>query len=63
MNFTDQDRECCVTLSGAKGLVRWAKRCFAALSMTVPTLVVNLHHRAPSSKDEDALSLYGIIPP
>jgi hypothetical protein len=39
MNFTNQDRECFVTLSpcaslrvnSAKGLARWAKRCFAAL--------------------------------
>src|SRR5260370_8481929 len=54
MKFTNQDRECVVTLSpfaslrvnSAKGLSRWAKRCFAALSMTVPTLVVKLHYRA-----------------
>ena len=26
-----------VTLSVAKGLSRWASRCFAALSMTVPS--------------------------
>jgi hypothetical protein len=31
MIFTNQDRECVVTLSGAKGLSRWAKSCFAAL--------------------------------
>src|SRR6266851_8892308 len=51
-DFTNQDRECVVTLSpfaslrvnSAKGLSRWAKRCFAALSMTVPTLVVKIHH-------------------
>ncbi len=31
MIFTNQERECVVTLSGAKGLARWAQRCFAAL--------------------------------
>ena len=40
MNFNDQDRQCCVTLSAVsrspelakgKGLARWAERCFAAL--------------------------------
>src|SRR5258707_6646210 len=45
MSFTNQDRECVVTLSGAKGLSRWAKRSFASLRMTVPALVVNLHYR------------------
>ena len=48
MNFNDQDRQCCVTLSAAsrspelakgKGLARWAVRCFAALSMTGPGCV------------------------
>ncbi len=37
MIFTNQDLEYVVTLSGAKGLSRWAKRCFASLSMTGPT--------------------------
>jgi hypothetical protein len=46
MLFNNQDRECVVTLSGAKGLSRWAKSCFAALSMTVPTLVVKPHNCA-----------------
>ena len=46
MNFTDQDRQCCVTLSAAKGLARWAGRCFAALSMTGPVLIVKNHHHA-----------------
>jgi hypothetical protein len=31
MDFTNQDRECFVTLSRAKGLSRWAMGCFAAL--------------------------------
>jgi hypothetical protein len=34
MKFNDQDRSGVVTLSAAKGLSRWAQRCFAALSMT-----------------------------
>ncbi len=46
MNFNDQDRQCCVTLSAAKGLARWAGRCFAALSMTGPVLIVKNHHHA-----------------
>ncbi len=29
MKFTDQDRQCFVTLSAAKGLSRWADRCEA----------------------------------
>jgi hypothetical protein len=54
-NFNKQDRECVVTLSAAKGLSRWAARCFPfaalrasahALSMTRPVLVVKVHHRA-----------------
>ena len=51
MNFNDQDRQCCVTLSAAKGLARWAERCFAeltlseanVLSMTGPVLIVKNH--------------------
>jgi hypothetical protein len=43
MNFHKQDWEFFVTLSEAKGLSRWAARCFAALSMTGPILVVNVH--------------------
>jgi len=46
MNVNDQDREYFVTLRCAQGLSRWAERCFAALSMTVPVLVVKLHYRA-----------------
>jgi hypothetical protein len=35
-NKTDDEiGPCPVTLSAAKGLARWATRCFAALSMTV----------------------------
>jgi len=52
MNFNKQDRECRVTLSpslalrvnSAKGLARWAQRCFASLSMTIPVLVVKVHY-------------------
>jgi hypothetical protein len=43
-NFNDQDRQCVVTLSAAKGLSRWAERCFASLSMTVPTLNIKIHN-------------------
>jgi len=45
MKVTKQDRHSFVTLSAAKGLVRWAARCFAALSMTVSVLVGKLHNR------------------
>jgi len=53
MNFDKQDREWSVTpepfaaLRGnsAKGLSRWAQRCFAALSMTRPVLVVTIHYQ------------------
>jgi Fe-S cluster biogenesis protein NfuA len=45
MIFNKQDRECVVTLSAAKGLARQAQRCFAALSMTIPVLVVKVHSR------------------
>ena len=45
MIFTKQDRSCVVTLSEAKGLALRAPRCFAALSMTGPLLVVTFHHR------------------
>jgi len=33
-----------VTLIAAKGLARWDDRCFASLSMTIPVLVVKVHH-------------------
>src|SRR5260370_33900581 len=50
MIFNKQDREYFVTLSpfaslrvnSPKGLSRWAERCFAALSMTVPKYFVTL---------------------
>jgi MFS family permease len=53
MIFHDQDRSGTVTLSpslrsrvnSAKGLARWAARCFASLSMTRPVLIVKLHNR------------------
>jgi hypothetical protein len=53
MNFNKQDRQWVVTLSpslrsrvnSAKGLFRWAARCFASLSMTMSALVVKLHYR------------------
>jgi hypothetical protein len=45
MNFHAQHRYRVVTLSAAKGLSRWADRCFAALSMTGLTLVVKVHYR------------------
>jgi hypothetical protein len=47
MNFNNQDRQWVVTLSEAKGLSRWAARCFASLSMTMPALVDKLHHPHP----------------
>src|SRR5258708_35818499 len=34
-----------VILSAAKDLSRWAARCFATLSMTLPALVVKVHNR------------------
>ena len=46
MNVPNQEREYVVTLSEAKGLSRWAARCFAALSMTILALVGNVHYRA-----------------
>ena len=62
MNFNDQDRQCCVTLSAVsrspelakgKGLARWAGRCFAALSMTGPVLIVKNHHHALGTELQD----------
>ncbi len=49
MNFNKQDREWIVTLSEAKGLSRWAERCFASLSMTIPVLVIKVHNRAATT--------------
>ncbi len=55
MNFHDQDRSSVVTLSAAKGLSRWAERCFPfaalrasahSLSMTGPTLNMKIQHDA-----------------
>ena len=59
MNFNKQHRSCVVTLSAAKGLSRWAERCFAeftlseanVLSMTVPALVVKIHNHALCTND------------
>ncbi len=34
MTFNKQDRECIVTLSEAKGLSRWAERCFAEFTLS-----------------------------
>jgi hypothetical protein len=54
MKFNDQDRQCFVTLSAAKGLSRWVQRCFPfaalralahALSMTIPVLTGKNHNR------------------
>ena len=46
MKFTKQDRHCDFSaLSEAKGLARWAARCFAALSMTGLIVVGKLHYR------------------
>ncbi len=40
MNFNEQDRSGAVTLSAAKGLARWAERCFpfATLRASAPAL-------------------------
>src|SRR2546426_3516220 len=64
MNFNNQDRSCVVTLSAAKGLSRWAERCFAALSMTIPILVVKIHNRWTTSfgPQVPALSLTHLEP-
>jgi hypothetical protein len=58
MIFNNQDRECFVTLSGAKGLSRWAQRCFAALSMTELDLSVD---EELSSSFEPCLKLIIIL--
>jgi hypothetical protein len=50
MTFNKQDRECVVTLSEAKGLARWAQRCFASLSMTGLVLAVKILYRAGAPK-------------
>jgi hypothetical protein len=55
MSFTKQDRSGVVTLSEAKGLARWVPRCFAALSMTGPLLVVTFHHRRWRGKPAPAV--------
>jgi len=58
MIFNDQDRSGDVTLSAAKGLARWAQRCFPfaalrasahALSMTFPVLGVTFHYRGATA--------------
>src|SRR5713226_5033358 len=58
MNFNDQDRQCCVTLSAAKGLARWAERCFAALSMTGPVLIVKNLYRGTRRRDDTMTALF-----
>jgi len=66
MIFNDQDRQCVVTLSAAKGLSRWAARCFAeftlerseGLSMTGPVLIGKNHRCIPTV---NSISHYGII--
>jgi hypothetical protein len=58
MNFHDQDRQGVVTLSpslrsrvnSAKGLALWAQRCFAALRMTGPVVIVKIHYRQGSKQ-------------
>ncbi len=53
MKFNEQERSGAVTLSAAKGLARWAQKCFAectlsearGLSMTFPVLVGKSHYR------------------
>jgi hypothetical protein len=45
-------------LSAAKHLTQRTPRCFAALSMTWPMLLVKVHHRvlvAARDKDQDAM--------
>src|SRR2546425_524329 len=59
MNFHKHHRECVVTLSAAKGLSRWAERCFAALSMTGPALVVKVHYRRDCLQPCELLLLLG----
>ncbi len=34
MKFNEQDRSGAVTLSAAKGLARWAERCFAEFTLS-----------------------------
>ncbi len=63
MIFNDQDRSGGVTLSAAKGLSRWAQRCFAALSMTFPVLGVTFHYRAGGRGDIRIHFLISIISP
>ena len=50
-----------VTLSAAKGLSRWAQRCFAALSMTGPVLVVKVHYRPPMGFPIPSMNFLKII--
>src|SRR6266704_4992554 len=74
MNFPTQHRYRVVTLSEAKGLSRWADRCFASLSMTVPTFNGNIHYRrlrsgrgslsiciiGPTVRPEEFVNLYNL---
>jgi hypothetical protein len=50
MKYTDQDRQCFVTLSAAKGLARWVHRCFAALRVTESVLIVKNHNRLSTAR-------------
>src|SRR5712692_8722609 len=62
MKFNEQDRSSVVTLSAAKGLARWAQRCFAALSMTFPVLVGKFHHRVrPCSRYPNADAINRVL--
>src|SRR6266568_6532852 len=51
MNFNDQNRQCFVTPRLAKGLSRWAERCFARRGMTVPTWNGKIHNRRWAAKE------------
>jgi len=52
IKFNKQDRHSIVTLGAAKGLVRWAARCFTAFSMTMPVVVGKFHNRVPTNHME-----------
>ena len=68
MIFHDQDRSGAVTPRYAKGLARWAQRCFPlakrgasahALSMTLPVLGVKFHYLP--SPDVPQLNLKSVL--
>jgi hypothetical protein len=54
LNNQDRQKELegrkAVILSAAKDLARWAARSFAALRMTLPILMVELHHHAHTKR-------------